>query len=395
MSRASQRVLSGSILFFAVLLTLAALVVMMIPNQSTSPEPESRMASVIPSATATQTSTSQPTPTITPTITRTPLPTADSDLIATQAAQPLQAGASLDQTVNISRSEDPFTYNPHQVRNSVITHVVQRGETPNDIADRYDITTDTLIWSNRRFYMNSLQAGFEMRIMPIDGAIHRVETAQTIQSIADQYLVDPYAIIDSDFNGFKDAVPENLLPVGLDVVIPGGIGAWEPLYYEPTGSVYATVEEVGSGLTRIYNGSAVFGEGQPGSCGEQPIFGGNLPVQRPTRGYVLTNDYTPEHGGVDLAGTLGDNVYAVGDGTVIFAGWSTWGYGWTVVIAHGPVMSLYAHLTGDTVWCGQAVEAGTVIGYLGSSGNSSGPHVHFEIRNASGSRQNPHNYLSW
>lgn len=392
-ARSKERLISGLILLMAVVLATVALVVMLIPADATNPEEEVGVSS--PSPTATASITASPSPTIQPSATLTPLPTADSAVIATQAAQPLVLANNRPDLNTLSRGDDPFTINPQSQRDQIIVHVVQRGETPNDIATRYNITTDTLIWSNRRFYMNSLLPGFEMRILPLDGAIHRVENPVSIQALADRYLVDPYAIIDSDFNNLKDASPENLLPVGLDVVIPNGIGAWEPLYYEPEGSVYANVESVGSGLTRIYNGTAVFGEGQPGSCGEQPIYSGGLPSVRPTRGYVLSNDYTPAHGGVDLAGTLGDNVYAVGDGTVIFAGWSTWGYGWTVVIAHGPVMSLYAHLTGDTVWCGQSVTAGQVIGYLGSSGNSSGPHVHFEIRNAAGTRQNPHNYLSW
>lgn len=387
------RWLSGVLLFAAFGLTLAALLLFFVPadeEQEVLPLTPSNTAT--PSLTPTITLTPLPSPSPSPTVTATPLATADADSIATSIAQPLTDDGT---AVRLARSESPYTINPAPQRSEIVTHVVQRGETVNDIATRYNLEDYTLIWSNRRFYHNALQVGFEMTILPFDGALHVVQQPLTIAELAEQYLVEPYAIIDSDFNDLRDANPEHLLPPGLRVVIPGGTGAWEPLYYEPPNSVYANVESSGSGLTRIYNGEAVFGEGQPGSCGVQPIYGGGMPTTLPTRGYVLTNDYTSAHPGVDLAGRMGDPVYAVGSGTVIFRGWSTWGYGYTVVVAHGPVMSLYAHLSEIDVWCGQVVEGGQRIGGLGNSGNSSGPHVHFEIRNVSGTRENPHSYLGW
>jgi len=373
------------------LLAILALAMMFMPQTRIDSEPEVRLPTATATATATATITLMPTLEPTATASITPLPTADQNMLATSVARP----ADRSEYVVVARDESPFTINPSPQRTDIMIHTVQRGESVEAIAEKYGLSVNTLIWSNRRFYMNALQVGFPMVILPFDGALHNVQEPITIAKLAEQYLVDPYVIIDYELNGLKGATPDNILPIGLNVVIPGGIGAWEPLYWEPPASVYANVESSGSGRTAIYNGEAVFGEGQPGSCGVQPIYNGSMPSVLPTRGYVLTNDYTPEHGGVDLAGTLGDYVRAVGDGTVIFAGWSTWGYGWMVVIAHGPVMSLYAHMTGDTVWCGQQVTAGQVIGYLGSSGNSSGPHLHFEIRNAGGGRENPHNYLSW
>jgi murein DD-endopeptidase MepM/ murein hydrolase activator NlpD len=71
---------------------------------------------------------------------------------------------------------------------------------------------------------------------------------------------------------------------------------------------------------------------------------------------------------------------AANGGTVIFAGWNSWGYGYTVVLAHGPYTTLYGHLSNIYVGCRQWVDPGTVIAAVGSSGNSSGPHLHFEIR---------------
>ena len=86
------------------------------------------------------------------------------------------------------------------------------------------------------------------------------------------------------------------------------------------------------------------------------------------------------HTGVDLADPIGTPVKAANGGTVIFAGWNSWGYGNTVVLSHGPFSTLYGHMSAIYAHCGQVVSTGTVIGAVGSSGNSSGPHLHFEIR---------------
>ena len=64
---------------------------------------------------------------------------------------------------------------------------------------------------------------------------------------------------------------------------------------------------------------------------------------------------------------------------MIYAGWNTWGYGNTIVLAHGPFLTLYGHLSAIGVRCGQIVSAGSIIGAVGSTGNSTGPHLHFEI----------------
>ena len=133
-----------------------------------------------------------------------------------------------------------------------------------------------------------------------------------------------------------------------------------------------------------------------GSCGVQAVYDGTMPGVGPVSGYVLTTDFNWNHRGLDLSAREGTPVKAVGAGIVVFAGWSTWGYGYAIVVAHGPVMTLYAHLTGTGfVWCGKQVQAGEHIANVGSTGNSSGPHLHFEIRNSSGVPQNPRDYLTF
>lgn len=383
------RGLAGLIFVLAVGITIAALGLILTSNAASQERAQAPTATLtaIVTFTPTQTNTPEPTATLYMTPTWTPFPTADADLIATSAAQPVLPVGS---AVAVSRHESPYTINPSAQRTQIVFYTVQRGDTIKAITERFGIGLDTLVWTNRRFYVNALSVGFVMRILPFNGAIHRVQEPMSIAALASQYLVDPYAIIDSDLNQLKDALPEEFLPVGLEVVIPGGVGSREALYYEPPGSAAIT----GSfGSTSIYQGIAVFGEGQPGSCGRQPVYGGSMPSSKPVYGYVLTVDFSTDHPGVDLAATLGEPVLAVGDGTVIFSGLSTWGYGYTVVIAHGSIMSLYAHLNGTVVRCGQQVTAGQYVGNVGSTGNSSGPHLHFEIRNSAGTRENPHTYL--
>ncbi len=99
------------------------------------------------------------------------------------------------------------------------------------------------------------------------------------------------------------------------------------------------------------------------------------------------------HPGLDLYASYGDPIYAADAGLVVYAGWNGWGYGNMVVIDHGNGWhTLYAHFGEINVSCGQAVGQGEVIGLAGSTGRSTGPHLHFEMR-SEGGRVNPWGYL--
>jgi murein DD-endopeptidase MepM/ murein hydrolase activator NlpD len=222
-----------------------------------------------------------------------------------------------------------------------------------------------------------------------------------VADLAAVYGVDPYAIIDSEFNTLFGASPQTILPEGLRVVVPGGKGSTEPIYWDP-GVVINTGAFTTDGSNPVGTGiqtggeSASFAVGDPGSCGEQVVSGGSPPVGAPIwASYRITQDYTWQHSGIDLAVPPGTRVYSAGSGTVIFSGWSTWGYGYTVVIAHGSTLSLYGHLNGSFVGCGQIVSAAQNIAVTGNSGRSSGPHLHFEIRGPGGAPVSPWEYQSF
>jgi murein DD-endopeptidase MepM/ murein hydrolase activator NlpD len=126
------------------------------------------------------------------------------------------------------------------------------------------------------------------------------------------------------------------------------------------------------------------------------VVGGSFPPSHPMGGdYVVQQEFGVYHAGIDLSARQGTPVLAAGSGSVIFAGWSSMGYGNTVVIAHGTTFTLYGHLSAINVNCGQAVSTGQTIGAVGSTGWSSGPHLHFEVRDADGVPHNPRDYLGF
>jgi murein DD-endopeptidase MepM/ murein hydrolase activator NlpD len=124
---------------------------------------------------------------------------------------------------------------------------------------------------------------------------------------------------------------------------------------------------------------------------------GGFPTQNPLGSgfYIVRQEFTQIHSGIDLSATTNTPVLAAGSGTVVFAGWSNLGYGNTIVIAHGTTFTLYGHLNSIGVSCGQAVTTGQSIGAVGTTGRSSGPHLHFEVRDASDVPQNPRDYLDF
>ncbi|MDX2162315.1 MAG: M23 family metallopeptidase, partial [bacterium] len=187
--------------------------------------------------------------------------------------------------------------------------------------------------------------------------------------------VEPYAIIDSEFNDLFGATPDSVLPSGTQVMIPGGEAeqiSWNPV-----------VERVpGAGGQNSGGGQISFSPSDPGSCGlvDNPGGGGGWVNPLGAGSYQWIRGFSSWHTAVDLARSEGSPIFAANGGTVVFAGWNSFGYGYLVVLAHGPFTTLYGHMSSINVGCGQYVSAGQVVGAVGNTGNSSGPHLHFEVR---------------
>ena len=132
----------------------------------------------------------------------------------------------------------------------------------------------------------------------------------------------------------------------------------------------------------------------PGSCGS--VYTGAIGTGTfvwPSKLHSLSGyhfDPSINHYGIDEAGALGYPIYATDGGVVVYAGWSEVGYGNMIIIDHGTGwQSLYAHLSEIDVGCGQSVSQGDTIGLMGSTGHSTGPHLHFELRSATYGRVDP------
>jgi len=281
-----------------------------------------------------------------------------------------QTGEALELPTELNAQDDvllraavPHTIIPDRTKIEIKTYVVEFGDTISDIALRFGLAPETIMWSNPALGDNPdlLRVGQELFILPVDGVYHQVGGDDTIEGIASTYKVDPQAIINYELNELD---PENLIiQPGQWLVVPGGTKPYVPR------TVTAYSGEVPEGATQ---GSGVFGW--------------------PTSG-TITQGYWGAHPGLDIAGWLGAPIAAADSGHVIAAGWDDTGYGYFVVVDHGNgFQTLYAHLQAYYVDAGVDVGKGETIGEMGSTGNSTGPHLHFEIRQGTIQR-NPYGFL--
>jgi len=394
--RPGNPVLNAAILLLAAVITVIA-GVLYLTEDSAAPAPAPATASAaertpIPTQAVATQAPSTPAPSASPAPTLPPIPNGQplsTDVpVDVVASLLLQSGETAPPADAIYRAQNPFTIAPARSRSRVLEYRIQPGDTLEKIAAQFGISQDTIVWNNDGIYVNRLQPGDTLTILPENGILHRVRQEQTVQQIADAYKVSPYAILDSEFNRLlNNANPSTLLPPGLTVMVPGGVSDKKPVYWNP-GITFEGKSGGGGG------GSVSFGGG-PGSCGAQPNVGGtgSLVVPLPPI-YVVTRGFTAYHTGIDLSAPTGTTVFAADSGTVIFAGWSNWGYGNSVVIAHGNILTLYGHMSSVSVSCGQQVGRGAPIGAVGNTGNSFGAHLHFEVRIGE-SPVNPEGYLAF
>lgn len=237
---------------------------------------------------------------------------------------------------------------PSIQQDRIFTYIVSPGDTPGSIADKFGISLSTLLWANNIRNSNLIKVGDELIILPVSGVRYEVKKGDTIESIAKKFKGDAGEIL--GFNGL--AIGEDP-EVGSVVIIPDGELA-PSISPSPQPSRFAGLPE--------YRGYYM-----------RPIIGG-----RKSRGIHGFN-------GIDLANSCGLPVFASAEGIVIIGRSSGWngGYGRYIVISHpNSTQTLYAHLTSLLASVGQTVPQGALIGTIGSTGNSTGCHAHFEVRGA-------------
>jgi murein DD-endopeptidase MepM/ murein hydrolase activator NlpD len=307
--------------------------------------------------------------------TATPTPALPDAINATLPAPTLEAGAGGP----IERLAEVHTLIPTRGRADVITYTVKSGDTLFGIAENFALRPETLLWGNYFVLQDdphSLFPGQVLNILPVDGTYHFVVEGNTLAQVARFYEVEPEAILDWGSNNLD---PDNpVLVPNTFLVVPGGrreLQTWEV----PT-------------ITREDTTATVNDFGQcPG--GYSGAVGTGFFVWPADNHFLSGYDFTDIHHGLDIKAGLGAPLYASDSGVIVYAGPNDFGYGNLVVIDHGNGwQTVYAHLSQWNVTCGESVFQGGVIGLAGSTGRSSGPHLHFEVRYR-GSYVNPWSVL--
>lgn len=280
----------------------------------------------------------------------------------------LTAESSIKQSV--SSGGDIFqTQVSDKPRDKVITYTVQKGDTLSTIARKFSstnnpISENTIKWEND-LTGDSITVGDTLRILPVTGIAHKVQPGDSVYSIAKKYNTDAQKIVDFTFNEFANAETFALVS-GQILIVPDGIKPSEQPFIKP--QVY-----IAQGPIAVATGGFTY-----------PVRGG------------LSQYYTYYHPGVDITAPVGTPIVAAHNGTVTEVHVGTWdgGYGNNIYISNGDgIVSHYAHLSTINVSVGQQVSGGkSVIGAIGMTGRTTGPHVHFEIMR-NGGAVNPLSYV--
>jgi murein DD-endopeptidase MepM/ murein hydrolase activator NlpD len=309
-------------------------------------------------------------------------PAASEAFLVQVAAPPVESDA-------IRRDVNLDTVLPMRARTEIVNYTVQAGDNLFSIAERFNLQSETVLWSNRYVLGDDphfIYPGQQLLISPIDGVLHRWSAGEGLNGVAEFYKVTPDVIVNYPGNHLAvetlgDYASPNITP-GTMLVVPGGKGEFTD-WRTPriTREEPATAVNVGPGAcTESYDGVV-----------------GTLNFRWPVEDHVLSGyDYAPSanHLGIDIGGEMGDPVWAVDNGVVVYAGWNDWGYGNMVVVDHGSGwQSLYAHLAEVDVICGQEVFAGDKLASMGDTGEADGVHLHFELRSDEYGRVNPWDFL--
>ena len=229
----------------------------------------------------------------------------------------------------------------------ISVYIVRQGDTLSEIAEMFGVSTNTIVWAND-IKRGLIKEGQEIVILPISGVRHTVKSGDNLKSIATKYKADLNEIL-----SYNSLTVDAKIKPGDVVIIPDGV----------VSATQTSIAQKSSGSKAYpaYSGYYI-----------RPIAGG-----RKTQGIH-------GHNAVDLAVSVGTPIVASASGKVLISrtGYNG-GYGTYVVLSHtNGTQTLYAHMSRNDVSTGQNVTQGQVIGAVGNTGKSTGPHIHFEVRGA-------------
>lgn len=274
---------------------------------------------------------------------------------------------------DVIRRANPKTESPLRPRVDVLRYTVQRGDSVFGIAKRFDLKPESILWGNYDTLNDDpdmLQPGLDLNILPVDGVLYLWKPGDTLDSVAAMFEVDPREIVDWPGNAVDPVDPQ--IHDGAVLVVPGGKREFRQWL----------VPIIARGNAGV---GAAFGSGGCSSDFSGGAVGSGAFIWPSANHFLSGNDYWSGHLAIDIAAGQGALLWASDSGAVVYAGWSGGGYGNMVMIDHGDgYQTLYAHMSAITVACGQSIGQGQTIGYSGSTGNSTGAHLHFEVRSNGG-----------
>ncbi len=299
------------------------------------------------------------------------LPPAPSNRVSSSSPS-ISRQLALKTDVSLQTSAKPFTYR------------VMVGDSVFGIAKQFNIKPDSILYSNEATLNDNpanLSPGMELTIPPVDGLTYTWQDGDTLDKVADEFKSDLNGdgVVDAkDAAMLRDAIvsyPGNnldltnpVIKTGQVIMIPGGhreLISW--LEFVPT-----TNRSGGSTATSELGGGGCPGAGSGSPPGVWPTDGPHT---------ISGNNYSPSHLGIDISAAPTTLILASGGGVVVFAGFSQYGYGNVIEIDHmDGFATVYAHLSQINVTHCQVVTAGEVIGIAGCTGNCTGTHLHFEVR---------------
>jgi len=239
-------------------------------------------------------------------------------------------------------------------------YTVREGDTVASVAAEFNISTNTILWANGLTARDIIKVGDNLTILPTTGVLHTVDSGETVLALASKYDANTDDII--NYNQLGD---DAKLYIGQKIIIPDG-------YISPP-------------LTpsRIVSNTAPEDSDIP-----SPAPAGEAGFIWPTTSRHIAQYFRWGHTGIDIDNQVRPPVYAAAAGTVEFTG-RLGAYGNLAIVNHGGgLTTYYAHLDKFYVSPGQSVAKGDAIAKMGSTGRSTGPHLHFEVRR-SGQPVNP------
>jgi murein DD-endopeptidase MepM/ murein hydrolase activator NlpD len=276
-----------------------------------------------------------------------------------------------------------------QTNGAISQYTVKDGDSLSQIAQNFGVSVNTILWANNITNKSTIKPGTVLVILPVSGVQHTVRSGETLSSIAKKFGADSNDV--AQFNGLS---ADGALAAGSTIIIPGGelpATKTAPKISKTKKKTASTLPanlsvDVSASDTSSSDGS---GATNYSDATNNPYKGGSGASHKgfftnPVPGALLTQSI---HGwnGVDLGAHTGTSIVAAAAGTVLLARTGGWngGYGDYVIIDNGGgIETLYAHMSKVKASAGESVSAGEVIGAVGTSGEATGPHLHFEVRGA-------------